>query len=257
MRHLFVLTFCAAFAGFMSNAMAQSDAGQPDVVVNWDVIGMKPPEETVTEAKPIPSPVEEAEEIAQPAQIVAPPMAPAEVQKELSPVRALLAKARAEAQGVKPDEPVTAIEMPPPQQEVAAPVPVEQQPARKKPALKKVKDKVAEKEDTKNYKILFAKDSDALKFEDTATLDKIIARINKDAALKLQMQAYADGTPETAASARRLSLSRALKVREYLVQKNMAPTRLDVRAMGSGSADMDDKVNGKQDADRVDITLVR
>jgi hypothetical protein len=65
--------------------------------------------------------------------------------------------------------------------------------------------------------------------------------------LRAQIIAYAAGTNDTASQARRLSLSRALSVRAYLIEKGVASTRLDVRALGhqvdSGSPD------------RVDIAL--
>jgi len=65
--------------------------------------------------------------------------------------------------------------------------------------------------------------------------------------LRAQIVAYAAGTNDTASQARRLSLSRALAVRSYLIEKGIASTRLDVRALGhqvdSGSPD------------RVDLTL--
>jgi hypothetical protein len=65
--------------------------------------------------------------------------------------------------------------------------------------------------------------------------------------LRAQIIAYAAGSNDSASEARRLSLSRALAVCAYLIEKGVASTRLDVRALGhqvdSGSPD------------RVDIAL--
>lgn len=50
---------------------------------------------------------------------------------------------------------------------------------------------------------------------------------------RLQLNAFAGGSGGNAASAaRRLSLSRALAVRAYLIQKGVRSTRIDVRALG-------------------------
>lgn len=65
--------------------------------------------------------------------------------------------------------------------------------------------------------------------------------------LRAQIAAYAAGTSDTANQARRMSLSRALAVRSYLIEKGVASTRLDVRALGNQVE------NGSPD--RVDISL--
>ena len=61
--------------------------------------------------------------------------------------------------------------------------------------------------------------------------------------LRVQVMAYASGTPETESQARRTSLARGLAVRQYLYNKGIRSTRIDVRALGL-------KGNG---ADRVDV----
>jgi hypothetical protein len=53
-----------------------------------------------------------------------------------------------------------------------------------------------------------------------------------NARLRAQIIAYAAGTADSASQARRLSLSRALAVRAYLIERGVASTRLDVRALG-------------------------
>ncbi len=56
---------------------------------------------------------------------------------------------------------------------------------------------------------------------------------------RVQLKAYAgvnDGTP---AEARRLSLSRALAVRSFLIEEGVRATRIDVRALGAPKDDSD------------------
>ncbi len=66
---------------------------------------------------------------------------------------------------------------------------------------------------------------------------------------RIQLLAYAKGTADAASQARRLSLTRALAVRSYLMAQGVLPTRMDVRALGN-KADNDPR-------DRVDVELAR
>jgi outer membrane protein OmpA-like peptidoglycan-associated protein len=78
-------------------------------------------------------------------------------------------------------------------------------------------------------------------------LTKIAALVgNSDR--RLQLNAYAGGTPETVGAARRLSLSRALTVRAFLIEAGVRSTRIDVRALGLASDDAP--------LERVDIMLL-
>jgi len=79
-------------------------------------------------------------------------------------------------------------------------------------------------------------------------LDTVAARANKDEALRLQLMAYASGTGDAANQARRTSLSRALAVRSYLIDKGVRSTRIDVRALGN-------RLEGGGDPDRVDVIV--
>jgi outer membrane protein OmpA-like peptidoglycan-associated protein len=83
---------------------------------------------------------------------------------------------------------------------------------------------------------------------DLAALDAL-ARQYANGEDRLQIRAYAASTVSDGGSgARRLSLTRALAVRQYLIDKGIRSTRIDVRALGAptdGSA-----------ADRVEVALV-
>ncbi len=71
--------------------------------------------------------------------------------------------------------------------------------------------------------------------------------MEKDEALNLQLLAYASGDEANASKARRLSLSRALEVRKYLMEMGVRSTRIEVRALGN-------KIEGSP-AERVDVVL--
>lgn len=80
-------------------------------------------------------------------------------------------------------------------------------------------------------------------------LDKAAAEMKQDESVRLQIVAYATGGDEAGSQARRLSLSRALAVRSYLIEQGVRSTRMDVRALGNRSPD--------GPADRVDMIIVR
>jgi outer membrane protein OmpA-like peptidoglycan-associated protein len=80
-----------------------------------------------------------------------------------------------------------------------------------------------------------------------ATLRDLAKRLGGDEGMRLQVVAYADGTPDQASQARRLSLSRALTVRSYLIGQGVRSTRIDVRALGTQASD--------GPADRVDLII--
>ena len=65
---------------------------------------------------------------------------------------------------------------------------------------------------------------------------------------RIQLNAYAGGTAETVGDARRLSLSRALTVRSFLIEAGVRSTRIDVRALGLADDD--------GPPERVDIVLL-
>ncbi len=67
--------------------------------------------------------------------------------------------------------------------------------------------------------------------------------------MRLQLRAYAQSDDGGQSSARRMSLSRGLMVRSYLIDKGIKPVRLDVRAMGTES--------DSGPIDRVDLVFVR
>ncbi len=79
---------------------------------------------------------------------------------------------------------------------------------------------------------------------DTDILPKLAA--NKET--RLQILAYASPSKEGQSSARRVSLSRGLALRSYMLEKGIVPSRMDIRALGENT--------NEKPVDRVDLVLV-
>lgn len=98
-----------------------------------------------------------------------------------------------------------------------------------------------------NASVVFAAESSHLPDVSRAELDRIAQKMERDESLNLQLLAYAAGDEANASKARRMSLSRALEVRKYLMEMGVRSTRIEVRALGN-------KIEGSP-ADRVDVVL--
>lgn len=79
--------------------------------------------------------------------------------------------------------------------------------------------------------IRFRKGSSVLTRDDESRLKEVAKKIELSRT-RLQLKAYADGTGKGTSKARRLSLSRALAVRSFLIENGLRSTRIDVRALG-------------------------
>jgi outer membrane protein OmpA-like peptidoglycan-associated protein len=80
-------------------------------------------------------------------------------------------------------------------------------------------------------------------------LDAVAAQLQHAMDMRMQIRAYAGTDEGGQSSARRMSLSRGLMVRSYLLDKGIKATRLDVRALGSET--------DRAPVDRVDLVFVR
>jgi len=80
------------------------------------------------------------------------------------------------------------------------------------------------------------------------TLVSLVTEIKDQEGTRIQLKAYADAQNSSASAARRLSLSRALAVRSFLIESGINSTRIDVRALGSKTE--------SGPADRVDLIIV-
>lgn len=96
--------------------------------------------------------------------------------------------------------------------------------------------------------IAFDTDTKSLPPSASGTLGEVAEKMKADKSMRIQLLAYASAGERSEAKARRLSLSRALEVRSYLIGKGVASTRMDVRALGNQAS--------SGSPDRVDMTLV-
>ena len=98
-------------------------------------------------------------------------------------------------------------------------------------------------------RVLFTPGSADLNDSGRRELSQLASKLGKDGESRIQLLAYADGSPENESQARRLSLSRALAVRSYLIEQGIRSTRVNVQALGIRST------GGP--ADRVDAMAVQ
>ncbi len=138
---------------------------------------------------------------------------------------------------------------------VAKPKPAPRKPVRAKPArAKPVKTaslprKAAAPMPSRTVQVLFSAGSAKLDKAATAGMKRIADAMNSDASMRIQLLAYAGGASMSASQARRLSLSRALAARSYLIGRGVRSTRIDVRALGNKSS--------AGSPDRIDLMVVR
>jgi outer membrane protein OmpA-like peptidoglycan-associated protein len=90
---------------------------------------------------------------------------------------------------------------------------------------------------TAQGQILFDKDAGALTDDGRTTLMRMAGTLAADPSAQLLVMAYAQGDAEQASNARRLSLSRALAVRSFLIDQGVHSSRIEVRALGNKVTD--------------------
>ncbi len=183
-----------------------------------------PPSTLAEELTQKPAPAEPRQEPAAVAQ--AEPAPPEPVVQPAAPPPAPAAAPLAEAESEPP---------PPPAESLTSGPAVEPQTAALPPAAA-----LAEQ-----IRVLFRDGSAELSDDAKHRLSAVATALQENTTVRIQLLAYAKASSEGASRARRLSLSRALAVRAYLIEQGVRSTRMDVRALG-------DKI-GDGPADRVDI----
>ena len=138
---------------------------------------------------------------------------------------------------------------------ISKPIVKQSKPAPKMPAPKQAAPKQAAPKQAaslpktgSSHRLAFAAGSASLPKKSVPDLKAIVQAMKKDNALRLQLRAYAKGGENKSSQARRLSLSRALAVRSFLIKEGVRSTRIDVRALG-------DKVPSGP-PDRVDLSVI-
>jgi outer membrane protein OmpA-like peptidoglycan-associated protein len=189
------------------------------------------PEPVVAEPAPVPEPAPVAEA---PEPVVAEPMPEPEPVVEPEP-ESVIAEPMPEP--MPEPAPLTDAAPEPAPEPVAEPAPAPEEAVASLPPA----DAVAPGQ----VRITFPEGSTEIPANAIPDLDALAASLLADEASRIQLLAYASGAEDAASRARRISLSRALAVRSYLIGKGVRSTRMDVRALGN-------TVPGDP-ADRVDI----
>lgn len=230
----------------------------------------EPAPETIVEAAPEPAPAPEAIVEAAPEPEPAP-----EVVVEVAPAQPVVPEAveetveAAQVQATQaPPPPPQVLSQPVPQEEAVAAAPVVEEPApavaepsssvvvalppkleqAQQPSVASLPSPTGVLTDGDSMRIVFENDSSKLPSDVREALKGLSDRLNQQENLRLQLLAYAGDTDTSASAARRLSLSRALAVRSYLIENGVRSTRIDVRALGNKSTE--------EVTERVDITVV-
>ena len=81
------------------------------------------------------------------------------------------------------------------------------------------------------------------------TLDSLSIELKAKPNSRMQLKAYAGEPSLSSSKARRLSLSRALSVRSYLIKNGIRSTRIDVRALGNKTS--------VGEPNRVDLNIIK
>lgn len=98
-------------------------------------------------------------------------------------------------------------------------------------------------------RVIFAASATDLPESAKRDLDALVQKLTASEQQRIQLVAYAAGATDDANQARRVSLSRAIAVRSYLIEHGVRSSRMDVRALGNRSDNGDPP-------DRVDIVMV-
>ena len=175
------------------------------------------------------------------------PAAVAAVSKKPVPLAAVKAPAKVPTVKV----PTVKVEAPEPKVEplktaraTSASAPVAAKPAAAKPATNKPA--AASRSD---WQILFGDGEAELTSNSQAQIAKIIAGVGADSTVVLRIRAHADGRQLGAGNARRLALSRALKVRQALANAGFKKSRLKLEVIGDREK--------STPRDRVDIKRIK
>ena len=98
-------------------------------------------------------------------------------------------------------------------------------------------------------RVAFSGETSDLPSDARSDLRGVVEQLKKSAEMRLRIEGFASGSDDGGNRSRRLSLSRALAVRSYLMDQGIASTRMDVYARGV-------QADGGP-TDRVDLTMFR
>ena len=98
------------------------------------------------------------------------------------------------------------------------------------------------------FQVKFDPKASKLPTDAKAALKALAKKLKDKENLRLQLTAFAGGKELSPSKARRMSLSRALSVRSFLIESGVRSTRIDVRALGSKTTE--------EPVNRVDVNIV-
>ena len=185
------------------------------------------------------------------------PEAPAEpVETPKKPEMAKAAPPEPEMPAAPEPQTVAEVAPPPPAPPAASPPPALTPPTASLPIPEKPNQKAEETAALPDVdamgagdtlKVMFDAASEKVPEGQKASLDTIAGKLTDNESLRIQLLAYAGGPDLSSSKARRLSLSRALSVRTYLMDKGINSTRIHVRALGDKTTE--------EPINRVEVTI--
>ena len=190
----------------------------------------EPPPSPVSVVKAEPAPVERKAAAAPP-----PPPMPAPAAPELPAVKMEAEKKPLAPEAEPPMKPAPGAAAPPP-----PPPPPETKTVKLAPAPEVSKPSpppVQALAPGLAMKVVFPEKASKLPAEAKDGLKELAAKLQGRDDVRLQLLAYAGGESLSSSKARRLSLSRALSVRSFLIESGVHSTRIDVRALGNKTAE--------------------
>ena len=96
--------------------------------------------------------------------------------------------------------------------------------------------------------VVFAETASKMPAKAKKGLQALALKLKSKDTLRLQLMAFAGGKSLSSSKARRMSLSRALSIRSFLIENGVRSTRIDVRALGSKTTE--------KPLNRVDVNIV-
>ena len=96
--------------------------------------------------------------------------------------------------------------------------------------------------------VVFADTASKMPAKAKKGLQALALKLKSKNTLRLQLMAFAGGKSLSSSKARRMSLSRALSIRSFLIENGVRSTRIDVRALGSKTTE--------KPLNRVDVNIV-
>ncbi len=218
---------------------------------------VKPPPEQITSAPPPPPALKPMKAETKVAAKEEPKKTAAIAPRKLVPTPKAKETPKKEAKNepakVRSGPPKAVAEIPPPAPKVEAPTKPLKNTAPKKEPEKETASlpppaKAAPMPGT-SLKVVFAAATSKLPNPVKAKLNDLAGMMKKKEELRIQLLAYAGGKSLSSSKARRLSLSRALSVRSYLIGKGIRSTRIDVRALGNKTTE--------EPLNRVDVNVIK